>query len=185
MKRRYLARTGLFYITLLTAAVAQDTLPVEPEGFRQENFHAPTPLTLKGATVVDTDLAFELWKKKEVVFIDVLFRPKRPVDLAREVVWRAPPHRDIPDSFWLPDLGLGAPSAFELKWLENRLARATLNSKAKPLLIYCRTNCWASWNAAKRALSFGYKSVYWYPPGADAWEEAGHPVEAREAEQLD
>ena len=30
-----------------------------------------------------------------------------------------------------------------------------------------------SWNAAKRALSYGYSRVYWYPEGTDGWAAAG------------
>ena len=34
-----------------------------------------------------------------------------------------------------------------------------------------------SWNAAKRAVEWGYSSVVWYPLGADGWEEAKLPLE--------
>jgi rhodanese-related sulfurtransferase len=29
-----------------------------------------------------------------------------------------------------------------------------------------------SWNAAKRAASWGYRRVYWYRDGTDGWEAA-------------
>jgi rhodanese-related sulfurtransferase len=39
-----------------------------------------------------------------------------------------------------------------------------------------------SWNAAKRAVSWGYTDVLWYPDGTDGWQEAGLPLaEARPA----
>jgi hypothetical protein len=34
-----------------------------------------------------------------------------------------------------------------------------------------------SWNAAKRALALGYRSVHWYPDGTDGWGEAGFLLE--------
>jgi rhodanese-related sulfurtransferase len=39
-----------------------------------------------------------------------------------------------------------------------------------------------SWNAAKRALKLGYKSVDWYADGADGWRDAGYPLERRTPE---
>jgi rhodanese-related sulfurtransferase len=37
-----------------------------------------------------------------------------------------------------------------------------------------------SWNAAKRAVSWGYTAVYWYRDGTDGWEAAKLPVENAE-----
>ena len=33
-----------------------------------------------------------------------------------------------------------------------------------------------SWNAARRAVAWGYDSVIWYPDGTDEWEAAGLPL---------
>ena len=33
-----------------------------------------------------------------------------------------------------------------------------------------------SWNAAKRAASWGYKQIYWYPDGIDGWDAANLPT---------
>jgi rhodanese-related sulfurtransferase len=33
-----------------------------------------------------------------------------------------------------------------------------------------------SWNAAKRAVEYGYTSVYWFPDGMKGWTEAGYPT---------
>ncbi len=34
-----------------------------------------------------------------------------------------------------------------------------------------------SWNAAKRALEYGFSNVSWYPGGSDGWAKAGLPLE--------
>jgi PQQ-dependent catabolism-associated CXXCW motif protein len=159
--------------------------PPEPEGYRLGSYHAPTPATLKGATVIDTERTFEIWTKKEAAFIDALSRPSRPADLPKEVIWRPSPRHDIPGSLWLPDTGLGELTPALQNYFESGLARASGNDKSKALVFYCRTNCWASWNAAKRALTLGYKNVSWYPGGADAWEKAGHPLEERPPEPME
>jgi rhodanese-related sulfurtransferase len=33
-----------------------------------------------------------------------------------------------------------------------------------------------SWNAAKRAVAWGYNGVAWYPEGTDGWQEVGLPL---------
>jgi PQQ-dependent catabolism-associated CXXCW motif protein len=167
------------------AASAQESSPAEPEGYRLDNYHAPTPATLKGATVLDSARAFELWNNKAAVFIDTVARSSRPANLPKEANWQAPPRLDIPGSIWLPDTGFGELTPAALHYFEFGLARATANNNSKPIVFYCRTNCWASWNAAKRAITLGYKSVSWYPGGADGWEKAGHPLEERQPEPMD
>ncbi len=171
-------------MAVIGAVRAEEPVPPEPEGFRLDNYHAPTPATLKGATVIDTEQAYEIWSKKEAAFVDALTRPPRPADLPREVVWRPSPRHDIPGSIWLPGTGLGDLTPEMQSYLEVGVARATGENKDHPVVFYCRTNCWASWNAAKRALALGYKKVLWYPGGADAWEKAGHPLEERSPEPM-
>jgi hypothetical protein len=34
-----------------------------------------------------------------------------------------------------------------------------------------------SWNAAKRALSWGYRQVYWYRDGIEVWQQFDLPTE--------
>jgi PQQ-dependent catabolism-associated CXXCW motif protein len=184
--------TKFFGIAVAAAALAfslpslaEEPSPAEPERYRLENYHAPTPATLKGATVIDAARTFEIWKNKEAVFIDTLARPSRPANSPMEANWQAPPRLDIPGSIWLPDTGFGELTPAALHYFEADLARATANDESKPLVFYCRANCWASWNAAKRALTLGYKSVAWYPGGADGWEKAGHPLEERQPEPME
>ncbi|MDN6322111.1 MAG: sulfurtransferase, partial [Halomonas sp.] len=52
------------------------------------------------------------------------------------------------------------------------------NAEAAPLVFFCRTDCWLSWNAARRAEAMGYEELYWYPNGVDGWQASGHPLEA-------
>ena len=46
-------------------------------------------------------------------------------------------------------------------------------SLERPIVFFCEPHCWMSWNAAKRALSYGFRNVVWFPGGATAWREAG------------
>jgi PQQ-dependent catabolism-associated CXXCW motif protein len=155
--------------------------PPEPDSYRMENFRAPVPATLKGAEVVDTAEAEALWRAGNVVFVDVLPKPPKP-ELPKGTVWNEPPHRDIPGSVWLPDVGFGALNPTMEAWYRDSLKKLTTGDKTRRFVVYCRSECWMSWNAARRAVEWGYTSVVWYPGGVEEWEEAKLPLEERIAE---
>ncbi len=149
----------------------------EPELYRSENYRAPTPSTLRGARVVSTFQAEIIWKLGSAVFVDVLPQIMRPVDLPAGTLWRGQRRLSIPGSIWLPDTGYGDLSPAKEDYLKAGLQRATGGNRDKPVVIYCLRDCWMSWNAAKRAVAWGYTNVLWYPDGTDGWQEAGFPVE--------
>jgi PQQ-dependent catabolism-associated CXXCW motif protein len=151
-------------------------LPPEPDGYRMEDYRAPVPATLAGARVVTTAEAAELWKAG-AVFVDVLSHAPRPANLPAGTIWLEKPRMDIPGSVWLPDTGYGALAAATESYLRNSLDRVTRRDREKWLVIYCRPQCWMSWNAAKRALAMGYRHVAWYPDGPEGWEAAGLPLD--------
>jgi len=184
--QRALVRRLAAIVIIVTPAAAESAQPApEPEGYRLEAYRAPVPATLKGATVIDTARAVELWKEKRAVFIDALPRPPKPEGLPGNAVWREQPRFDIPGSVWLPDTGYGALAEPTRRYLEKGLARATGDDKTRPLVFYCLENCWMSWNVAKRALALGYANVHWYPQGTDGWAAQNHPLEERRPEPRD
>jgi PQQ-dependent catabolism-associated CXXCW motif protein len=180
MKR--VAVAALIVAVAATARSEPQPAPAEPEGYRLDGYRAPVPATLKGATVIDTPRAFELWRAKAAAFIDALPHAPKPEGLPKKAVWREQPRFDIPGSIWLPDTGFGAISEATQRYLERGLAKATGGDKQKPIVFYCLTDCWMSWNAAKRALATGYTKVIWYPDGSDGWEKAHHPLEETKPE---
>jgi PQQ-dependent catabolism-associated CXXCW motif protein len=165
---------ALAFTTVL--AYAQEENPPEPEGYRTENYRAPVPATLAGVRVLATEEAEAIWRSGAGVFIDVLPRPPKPQNLPAGTVWRDKPRLNIPASIWLPDTGYGMLAAATEDYLRDGLARASGGNKAKLLVIYCQADCWMSWNAAKRVLSYGYSNVAWYPEGTDGWQSANLPV---------
>ncbi|MDE3175621.1 MAG: PQQ-dependent catabolism-associated CXXCW motif protein [Pseudomonadota bacterium] len=154
--------------------------PAEPDGYRMESYRAPTPETLRGASVLTTEQARELWRTQRGVFIDVLPQAPRPQNLPKDVVWRDPPRDDIPGSLWLPDTGYGALAPEMTGYFTAGVKKAAHGDAT--LVFYCQRACWMSWNAAKRALALGFAPVAWYPEGVDGWREAGFALEARKAE---
>jgi len=175
MRRRVAA--ALVAAVLAAPAWAQQQEPFEPEGYRTDNYRAPVPATLAGARVLTTVEAEAIWRARSGAFIDVLPRPPKPKNLPEGTVWRDAPRRNISGSLWLPDTGYGnLPPAMD-DYLRRGLAQASRGDKAALLVIYCLADCWMSWNAAKRALAYGYSNIAWYPYGTDGWERAALPTE--------
>jgi PQQ-dependent catabolism-associated CXXCW motif protein len=154
--------------------------PAEPEGYRLDAYRAPVPATLNGARVLDAAAAAELWRKGGVAFVDVLPRPPKPAGLPAGTLWRDQPHSTIPGAVWLPNVGFGALNAETESYFRAGLSAVTRGDVNAPLVIFCQRDCWMSWNAAKRALAYGYTDLSWFPTGVDGWGEAGLPLEAAE-----
>jgi len=148
----------------------------EPAGYRMDEYRAPVPDTLSGAKVVTTEEAEGLWRKKEAVFLDVMPHTPKPANLPAGMIWRDKVRDDIPGSLWLVNVGYGALPHETEAYFRHALEKVSGNDKSQPLLFYCMTGCWMSWNAAKRAVEWGYSSVLWYPLGADGWEKKGLPL---------
>ena len=69
---------------------------LEPNGYRLEDYRAPTPATLRGASAIDTQEAEKIWRGRLASFIDVLPRPLRPRNLPEGTLWRDKPRANIP-----------------------------------------------------------------------------------------
>jgi PQQ-dependent catabolism-associated CXXCW motif protein len=164
-------------VLLAQSAAAQTAAVPVPPAYRTENYRAPVPATVAGGRAIATDEAQRLWRDKQAVFVDVLPAPRRPKGLRPDALWTPLPRRDIPGSLWLPDVGRGALSDALDAYFRAGLARATHGDKAAPVVLYCQADCWMSWNATKRAASYGYTRLYWYRDGTTGWEAAGLPTE--------
>src|ERR1700754_5027688 len=163
-------------LAFCSSAFAEEAAPAEPETYRTEDYRSSVPATLKGGRVLTTDEAETIWRGGSAVFIDVLPHPPRP-NLPVGTVWRETPRHNIPGSIWLPDTGYGELAASTEDYFRRGLKLASGGKLGKLLVFYCQANCWMSWNAAKRALSYGYTNVAWYPDGTDGWQQLDLPVE--------
>ncbi|MBV8537367.1 MAG: PQQ-dependent catabolism-associated CXXCW motif protein [Alphaproteobacteria bacterium] len=159
-------------------AWADDGPVPELPGYRLDNYRAPVPLTVAGGTAIATEDAKALWTDRHAIFVDVLPAPRRPEGQAPGAVWKPLPRLHIPGSLWLPDVGRGEINERLESYFRDNLERITGRNKAAPVVFYCLADCWMSWNAAKRAISYGYTQVYWYRDGTDGWTKAQLPTEA-------
>lgn len=175
MKRRAV----LAAVLVLTGAAS------EPDGYRLDNYRAPTPATLRGARVFSTAEVRTLVAGGGVALIDVLPSPRRPETIRPGSPWLPTPHRAIPASVWLPTVGYGVVTVAAERKLAEVLDRMTAGRRDAPIVFYCKPECWMSWNAARRAVEAGWRNVIWYPEGIDGWVEAGLPTEVVDPEPLE
>jgi len=159
-----------------TLAVGSECVSEEPSDYRMSEFRTPVPCTLAGATVVSTETLRRMLEEGSPLLIDVLPSPRRPEGLAEDAIWQPPARRNIPGGVWLPNTGYGVLPVEEETYLRANLARLSEGDRARRLVFYCLADCWMSWNAARRAVEWGYTSVLWYPFGSDGWEAAGLPL---------
>ncbi len=186
--RRRGARLLLLAVTVgaAVAAGAAETAHVpEPQGYWLGPIHGPVPATIAGGTVLDTAGLAHLLAGGGVVLLDVAEAPYRPSGLPAGTLWLPPPHRDIPGSVWIPDVGHGEIAPRFAAWFRTRLAALTGGNRAKRIVVYCHPSCWMSWNAARRVINDGYLKVFWYPDGVEGWETAGHPTAVAKPEEPD
>lgn len=168
------------------APVLADTLPdgVDPAtGYRMDNYRAPTPATLPGGVVADFSLAEQASAGVGYRLIDVYASGAvhDPIDGA----WTNMDKRQqIPGSIWLPDVGAGALDKDQEAYFQRNLKRLTNGDKGAGLMFYCMSDCWQSWNAARRAIRTGYSKVAWYPLGTDGWLENGRELTPVEPENF-
>jgi len=147
----------------------------EPSGYWTGPINAPVPKTLSGGTVIHSAHQLRaLLRQGGTIIVDVSNAPRRPENLAPGAPWLPLPHRAIPSSLWIPGVGLGEIPVAVDDFYRQRLAAATNEHLARPVIVYCHKTCWLSWNAAKRAISYGYRNVYWYPYGIEGWKAAGY-----------
>jgi PQQ-dependent catabolism-associated CXXCW motif protein len=157
---------------------AQDPDPLfDAQGYRIAEFIAPVPASAPGATTVSTDRVRAMIAAGEAIPIDVLPAPPRPDGLGPDALWIPPTRYNLPGSLWLPNVGYGRLSDALTDYLRTQVARIAGADRSRKLIVYCRADCWMSWNVAKRLAAWGYTGVYWYPDGTTGWESAGLPLE--------
>jgi len=164
-----------FVVGMLAIGLARAAAP-EPADFWTGPVNSPVPGTVSGGKVIHARKLAALLKGGDAVIVDVSSAPRRPENLPASTPWLPLPHQGIPGAIWIPGAGLGAAPPEVDHYYRKRLAAATGNDLSRPLVVYCHARCWLSWNGAKRAIRYGYRSVYWFPDGIEGWRAAHLPT---------
>ena len=160
---------GLFGILSALAEVP------EPKDFWTADPKAEVPSTLSGGRVLDL-AALRRDLAGGAFIVDVSRTQHRPEALPEEALWMPTPHPGIPGSHWWPGVGEGRLRADEESAFRLRIESLTHADKSATLIFYCHERCWLSWNAAKRAVGYGYTHIEWYPDGIEGWTRANLPT---------
>ncbi len=161
-----------------------DPSVAEPADYRMNDFRKPVPTTLKGARVISVSDAEEVYAGKQAVFLDVYPSPPKPPNLPEGTIWRERKHETIKGALWMPNVGYGVLSKSFEEYFRAGLKAVAGDDKAKPLVFFCLRDCWMSWNAAKRAVEWGYTNVIWFPEGVDGWREFNNETEKTTAMKI-
>lgn len=171
---------ALLGLQLVGAAARADEALFSGDGYRITRYRSPTPAQAEHATTLDTaGLRALLASEPRTQLIDVY----RNTWLDGRFV-ATEKHRNLPGSLWLANTGDGQLSPPWQAYFADNLKRLSGGDNARPLVFYCRADCWASWNAVKRAHALGYSRLYWYRDGVDTWEQAGLPLQDAQPQPL-
>jgi PQQ-dependent catabolism-associated CXXCW motif protein len=141
----------------------------QPDGYRMEFYDDRVPAELDGASTITAVEVKRLQESAGAAVVDVIPENRRPNVLPENQIWFPVDHKGVPGAIWLPDTGYGVLSEVTEKYYRHHLNVATGANKNHAVVFYCRSDCWMSWNAAKRALSYGYTNVFWFYDGIDGW----------------
>ncbi len=147
-----------------------------------DEYRAPVPDIVPGATIMRLADMRELVERGGAVLIDVLPAPRRPDGMRPGTPWLPLRHRTLPGSLWWPEVGRGGLAPEVEAKFQARLAQVAAPNRL--VVFFCLNDCWMSWNAAKRAASYGIRAA-WYPEGVDGWEVAGLPLQDAAPEAFD
>lgn len=141
-------------------------------GLRIAAYRAPVPDSVPGGHLVDAATVAEL-AADGALLIDAMAAPGHVI--APDGTWIiAEPHSTIPGAHWLPEIGRGQPDRQIATGL-----RASLEDcpKARPIVLFCKTDCWMSWNAVQHIAALGHRDIGWYPGGVDDWADGGRSLQ--------
>ncbi|MCQ4308241.1 PQQ-dependent catabolism-associated CXXCW motif protein [Pseudomonas stutzeri] len=162
------------------ASAETDSDLFSADGYRQAHYRSPTPAAIEGAQTLDTaSLQALLAEQPNVALVDVY---RRQWLAGRFIDTEA--HTNLPGSVWLPNAGDGALTPEWADYFARNLARISRGRFDRPLVFYCRSDCWLGWNATRRAHALGYTNLYWYRDGVDGWEQANLPLNPAAPEAL-
>lgn len=169
-----------FVIAALVVAVvpanAQESGPLfNADGYRTAHYRAPARRPPEGVVRIAPKAAAALRPDIDALFIDVL--PAEGGHREDDGRWRLAQERlSIPGAHWFPESGRGELAPDIARWFADGVARLTKGRRARPIIVFCLSDCWMSWNAARRLKTLGYPNVWWLAEGTDGWRDLGKPL---------
>lgn len=164
---------------ILTGSCAPDAEPFDTEGYRSERYRAPVDRDPAPAQPITTGEAQALFRAGIAIWIDVL--PAEGAYRDAQGRWHlAQVHQTIPRALWFPEVGRSNPEPALWRAFAARVADERRKRPSAAIVVFCRADCWMSWNAARRLARSGMTRVRWYADGIEDWHaKGGTLVDAR------
>lgn len=132
-------------------------------GYRTGQYRAPVPDRAGDAETIDIDQLRDRIAQGWVA-LDVTGAQHFDIDDLGN--WTLPqPHLSLPGAHWLPVVGWGDLQRWQQDYLADSLTRITGGDHEAGVAVFCKVDCWLSWNAARRIMAMGYRNVAWFPGG--------------------
>lgn len=168
---------GLFGTLLACQAAAQDTERLfTDDGYRAGHYRAPVRQDPGHAGRIALQAAVPLVPDRDALFIDVMPAEGGNRDPVTGKWTLAEKRLSIKGAHWFPEAGRGVVRPDIAVWFERGITRLTRNRRDRMIIVFCRADCWMSWNAARRLAAGGYNNVWWLSEGTDGWTERGLPL---------
>ncbi len=143
---------------LLQAEMQDFGIPPQPG--LQTNLHGPTPTSIPGGQLITTDRLLALYQQAGAggLLVFHVLGPGPMLPGAQQAALASQP---------------GTFEDATQQEFGRYLQQVTQGKPSRPMVFYCQgPHCWMSYNAALRAIHLGYRQVYWYRGGMEAWDRA-------------
>jgi PQQ-dependent catabolism-associated CXXCW motif protein len=143
---------------------------VKPQVHLQVNVGTPTP-TAFPRNMAETLSTYDL-------YAELLIAPDEDYPLLIDVL-NGDHNYTIIGAYYIPYGGQSGTFDDDIqKKLAAELVKLTKGRLDQPLVFFCLgARCWESYNAVLRAYHAGYRKLYWYRGGINAWMEAGLEID--------
>ncbi|MEE4154225.1 MAG: rhodanese-like domain-containing protein [Erythrobacter sp.] len=161
-------------------AQAQAQVLFDEEGYRKSLYRSPVLADPAPALPITLAAALALQPGEDAIFIDVM-PAIGGVREPRSGVWKLrEAHATIPGALWFPEVGRAPADADLWDAFEQYMRALRREAPERDLVVFCLSDCWMSWNAARRLARLGLKNVRWLAEGIDGWHSAGRELVAGE-----
>jgi PQQ-dependent catabolism-associated CXXCW motif protein len=150
----------------------------DAQGYRTARYRAPVKADPAPAAAIGLAEALALEPGRDALFLDVMPVEGGVRDPATGVWTLSTGHLTIPGALWFPETGRAPADPVLWQALETAVREARRTAPGTPVVLFCRTDCWMSWNAARRLALRGFANVRWLAEGTDGWHAAGRPLTA-------
>lgn len=145
----------------------------DPQGYRIARYRSPITADPAPAAQIALADALALEPGRDALFLDVMPAEGGMRDAATGA-WRlGQPHSTIAGAAWHPEAGRMPADPALWQALESAARSAAPD---RPVILFCRADCWMSWNAARRLAAGGLTNVFWLAEGTDGWHGAGRAL---------